>query len=566
MRNLGYLRIIILIFLFFFTKEALQAQSKGKLYKQYLAGKEQIDAANYSSALPIFEPLLIDSKNNLFVQHAHYFYALAAFRQKQLDKAENTLSNLLTKYPDWNNINDGYYLMAEVKFANNKPEEAISYLEKVQETELKPLAANMAGDYLIKSDLATLRWLHQEKPNNQWIGQALVDKLAVNAQTWEEIEEMESIIAKLNLQSPEKQRIERKVYKKESYNIAVILPIQLSDIKSGDKNTLSQLSVEMYQGIRLAQKHFKEKENMEIKVFTYDIDRGEAQELQNIINSAELEQMDFIIGPLFGNQFSILAKYALDQQINIINPYSNAFEDLYNEFTFLYKPTLKTQSTQAAKEMLKVAKTNNVIIFYDNLEKNKVLAEAHKKALNEQGASVLIYEEINSGNTENIGKFLSSVGKDNIGYIFISTTSQTVAEAYLQKIKALGMDAPTLTLDAWRSTFQDMNITQLEEQKVYFISPNFISPKNRSLEDDYIDLTESSPTDYSYIGYDIFYYFASVLKEYGTKNPFQVFLKNDPAQKGKVVPGFDFQNSNDNQFVPILEYQNGQLELINQIK
>jgi hypothetical protein len=57
------------------------------------------------------------------------------------------------------------------------------------------------------------------------------------------------------------------------------------------------------------------------------------------------------------------------------------------------------------------------------------------------------------------------------------------------------------------------------------------------------------------------YYFGKILSKYGIN--FQNAIKQTDYDKGKMMIGFDFKDSNDNQCVAITKFKEGVLEIVN---
>jgi len=127
------------------------------------------------------------------------------------------------------------------------------------------------------------------------------------------------------------------------------------------------------------------------------------------------------------------------------------------------------------------------------------------------------------------------------------------------------MNPPIITTDAWLK-FQDFDTNEYENQSVYFISPTYQAFQNsaaiQDFNNNYNSLTRAFATEQAYLGYELVNYFVQTLKQAGVKNSFQKYFQSQKPYKGSILNGMDFKKSNDNRLVPILKFEAGQLQMI----
>ncbi len=565
------LSVLILFATIFIYPHYSNAQSLGAFNKKYVLAKKYLSNKEYISSMNSFQELTKPAKNNVFIEYAYYFYALSAFHNKNLPEAKQSLENQLRQFPDWKGREDSYYLMGTVLFQMDKPEEAVAYLNKIQTQGLKEKADTLKMFFGNKMSLEELKSLQRKFADDQSIAQVTVDKIAFEATDWNDIILMESMLNVFDLQVPEpsNRRLRLKLNIKETYNVCVFLPFDLGAVRGGTRNEQSRKSIDFYQGMRLAQKHLS-KEGVKINIFAYDLLPADMSTIQKAIASNELKKMDLLIAPLPENQYSVLANYASQEQVSLIHPFTDDQKYLVNDFTYLYKSTLETQAAQAATYAFKKYTQKGAVIFYDNLEKNVKMAQAHQKAVIEQGGKVLAFEQVTVANLDKIKSTLQKLDKSQVGYIFASSTSQKVATEIMNVSDLISFGKPLVTLYAWLK-FNDLDFEEYEKQELNFIYPEYLDVDSSVIErinQDYKTLSPNkiTATENSYIGYDIVSYFSKILKEYGTQNNLRPYFTKSIPKKGIIVNGFDFRKGNDNQFVPILELKNGSMKLVEKIK
>ncbi|HAI77026.1 MAG TPA: hypothetical protein DCM08_12340 [Microscillaceae bacterium] len=558
----------------------LFGQSAGALFKTYTESKSFLERQQYSQALSGFESLTKPSKSNIYIEFAHYFAAYAAYKNNDPAKARTLLENLLQNYPNCPQKQDALYLLGEVLFQTNQHLLGLSYLEKITDEKIKQQAEAMKGNYLQKLSQNTLKTILQDRPQDIFVAQLLVDKMAVEAQTWEDIQAMEQTIAKYNVQRPNKQRIKQKINVKEgTYNVAVILPLNLEGLKNNEKTTLSRMAVDLYQGMRLAKKEL-EKKNIKVDTYVYDLGKSEEGKLVEIIASGEMDKMDLIIGPVFENQWAIVSDYAAKQQINIVQPLTDDDKFLKNEYAFLMRSSIDTQAEMAARFALQNFPQKEVAIYYDNIPKNQRFAEIYRNYCQKMGLKVSKFQEVNAAQVQDIPDMLKGLNKAELGHLVFSTGSALLVKEFLQAKGQLNLNVPLMGTQAWLN-FEDneFDTRAYEKEQVYFVYPNLqiledegatnLSEEVQTvagLAKEYETLTRKKPTAESFSGFEMLTFFVDLLQKYGVKNTFQTFLKTTTPQKGIVVAGFDYSLGNDNHYVPIMRIEEGQLKLLNKLK
>jgi hypothetical protein len=125
---------------------------------------------------------------------------------------------------------------------------------------------------------------------------------------------------------------------------------------------------------------------------------------------------------------------------------------------------------------------------------------------------------------------------------------------------------PIVTLSNWLE-LKMISFEQFERRNVHFIYPEYIeytSDTVKTFRSNYIKRRNIVPSIYSYQGYDMMTYFGKLLGEHGTF--FQQALHQRPPARGKILSGYNYQGSNDNQYVPLIKFQDGRLVLVNRIE
>ena len=122
---------------------------------------------------------------------------------------------------------------------------------------------------------------------------------------------------------------------------------------------------------------------------------------------------------------------------------------------------------------------------------------------------------------------------------------------------------PVIALEDWLD-LRFVSYEQLERLQIRFVAPNYINYEKEAVEkfkDIYIQATKSFPSEYAYSGYDMMLFFGDMLHQYG--NYFQQGFSKTIHQNGYVFEGYSYDSHNDNQVVPIVQFNRSVLEVVN---
>ena len=130
---------------------------------------------------------------------------------------------------------------------------------------------------------------------------------------------------------------------------------------------------------------------------------------------------------------------------------------------------------------------------------------------------------------------------------------------------------PLITYDKWLDINQ-ITLRQLDDLEIYFISPKYLNkqnPLNDWFRKEYISRYNLPPSLYAYAGFEMMYYFGTMLKKYGPQ--FSQQLAQSRPQMGVFYPVISYTDPDgrkvqpDNQHVPITKLENLQLTVVNPV-
>jgi hypothetical protein len=106
-------------------------------------------------------------------------------------------------------------------------------------------------------------------------------------------------------------------------------------------------------------------------------------------------------------------------------------------------------------------------------------------------------------------------------------------------------------------------LTKYQSLGVVFAAPNYTSASNRfykAFTKKYIKVHGQAPSGYAKMGYELMLFTGNMLKKHGVY--FQSAFNDGKVLPGYLSEGFNYQFSHDNQYVPFVKFDQGELVAI----
>jgi ABC-type branched-subunit amino acid transport system substrate-binding protein/predicted negative regulator of RcsB-dependent stress response len=554
-------------FLFFFLNLLATfafAQNAKDYQRRFESGKELVKQEKYDLAKEIFTPLTQQNPANAYSAYAHYYLAYAHFKTGKLDNARLQLSQLLEKYPDWNDAENAYYLLANIAFEKKDPASALAQLDKVKSRQIREDAENLKKHYLAQlTEINTLKSLQKKYPEDKVLASILVDRL-FNSPNPDEVKLARQLDNKFRLGKVKELEEQKKISVKDEYNVAVLFPFQPDNLLASDKARNNQFALDMYVGIKMAQEQLTAN-GIKINVFAYDIG-SDGDKMLSVINLPEFSTMDLMIGPLYSASNKVAVSFANSRSIGLINPIStNAQLVENNPAAYLLQPSAETQVDKAAEYAYANFAKKPVVIFYGATPRDSTLAHHYRQSFEQKGGKVQLFTRLSPTNMAQISQTFEKLDNQNIGHIFISTDNTTIIANFINALERKSSLYPVLTLPNWLEQ-RMISFEQLERRNVHFIYPEYVqysADTVQAFRKNYIARRNIVPSIFSYQGFDMMMFFGKILAEHGTF--FHQALHQQPPRRGVVMAGYNYNDSNINQYVPLVKFDKANLVLVNPI-
>lgn len=506
----------------------------------------------YLEAREILLPLTNKKYENTISPYAHYYYALSAFKLNKFYDARTILKQLFERFPDWRKIEDATYLYANVAFAENKPDEALQYLDRISSKAWRQEIENMEYIYLSKiKELSQLKQLYQKSPDNPVLAQLIVDHIqnSKNASR-EDLELSDQLTNQFNLGGNSEKKPSKKSKKEDDtiINVAIMLPFRLFEFDPNRTNRANQYIYDLYAGMRLAQEKLAS-EQINVNIHAFDIER-DVKHANDIINTRGFDKVDLIIGPLYPEVNKVANNFVKSNDAIQVHPLSNNQQLVSNDKNaFLVSPSYETQAAKAIEYIVNEKSARTVTIYYGNTRKDSTFAYIYRDRALEKGLNVLaIKKYINADDIDT---------KRKPDHIFIAGSEQTLGPKIISALDKKRIVAPIIAASsAFDFEGSSLNIFNRD---LYLIQLDYMDRDKEEVKNfrsAYINSQNIAPSYYGYLGYDMLLFYGRMLKS--GKNRFRNNLDSIEYTQGYTLDGFDYTNrSNENKIVPIIKYQDG---------
>lgn len=506
----------------------------------------------YFEAKEILLPLTGKKYTNTVSPYAHYYYALSAFKLNKFYDARTTLKQLFERFPDWRKMEDATYLYANIAFAENKPDEALQYLNRIASKAWRTDIENMQYTYLSKiKELSQLKNLYQKSPDNPVLAQLIVDNIQNNKNASRaDLELSDQLTNQFNLGGDTSGKSKKSKSKENDnvINVAVMLPFRLFEFDPNRTSRANQYVYDMFAGMKLAQEKLAS-EQINLNLYAFDLER-DAKHASNVINNRAFEKVDLIIGPLYPEVNKVTTSFIKSSDAIQVHPLSNNLQLVSNEKSvFLASPSYEAQAAKAIEYISNEKSARSVAIYYGSTRKDSTFAYIYRDKALEKGLSVLTIKKYNGPEDIDV--------KRKPDHIFISGSEQNLGAKIISALDKKRINAPIVAASA-AFDFEGASLN-IFNRDLYLIQLDYMDREKEEVKNfrsAYINSQNIAPSYYSYLGYDMVLFYGRMLKS--GPNKLRNNLDSIEYTQGYTLDGFDYTSkSNENKIVPIIRYQDG---------
>jgi predicted negative regulator of RcsB-dependent stress response len=524
--------------------------------EDYQKAQTLLNSKNYWEAIPLFRQFLDAEEYGNLSNYAAFHLAEAALGANQPDQAISALQQVSNKV--WTKSNESKYLLALAYFQNQQNKEALRAIKGIKKESVKELAENATFESLKKTSASFMVANLQEFKENKGYTAAL--KAVLESQT---ILSATERAAYYELQGNAGGGMN--VVKDMVLDFVVILPFTSSPSASASSIDQSSFLFELYQGIDFAVKRLEE-EGKQVTLHTFDSKR-DMNHLAELLKDPVIAKADVIIGPIYPDEIDLVSSFAETAKIPLIHPLSNLGERFENtQYSYLFRPSVASISKGVVDALRNQNWGRRVAIGYSGSSRDEKMGMLLKEQLTSAGFSVIDAQQVNP---RNVMDFLQRqgirTGMDSVelevDQIILLADDPSIAQPTFGLMESVNASVPFLVMDSWLG-FNFANYEMLEFPNFHFISnntPNFQAEAMQQFKDNFYSKNLIYPSLNTTLGRELVYWLSSNM---GPSKGFELRSNLNQAafQQGKVSWGFNFQNSNNNQYVPVFRMEAGEMK------
>jgi ABC-type branched-subunit amino acid transport system substrate-binding protein/predicted negative regulator of RcsB-dependent stress response len=546
---------------------ALPVQAQQDYSTTYSNGKVLLEQERYDKAMAELLPVTQAGPKNQYAPEASYLYAVAALKANKLLDARLMLQQLQNQHPNWPNQPEASYLLANVLFEAGETEKALAELSGIRNAKLQADAEGLKRYYLMRiTDREQFEQLLQKYPDDKALAMTFADKLIGGWYRPEDRTMLEGLVTKHRLDR--NRYLSANAMRKQAYRVAAIMPFGL-DQDAGQAARKNQFATDLFAGMKMAQDSLR-KQGININLYTYDAGT-DTSAVKRIFDLPELKQMDLVVGPVYRSSAKIASRFAAQNNVNVVNPLSLDLEVAGdNPNVFLFESSIATQARQAATYAYNTFEPKTAIIVFEDSRDDVAFAQHYREQFAKLGGKVIAYKKVKSSPTTATAAVFKEFKFENLGHIAVFSDQMTAAVNTVSTLQSRAGTLPLMTYEKWLGIGQ-LTLRQLDDLEIYFVNPKYIdnmSSAVRHFRKRYAARYNMMPSTYAYAGFEMLYYFGTLLQQYGPR--FNPGLGAEGIRPGVFYPGFGYTDGStrnelrrDNQYVPITKLENLQLTVVN---
>jgi tetratricopeptide (TPR) repeat protein len=580
------------------------AQVSADAQRRYKAAVQLIQSKDYERAKSDLNTII--QRDGPLAPYAHYYYAIAAFRQKNFSQARLMLKQLMTRYPDWKKMDDARYLFGAVSMETGQYEDGLTELLRISDPALRADVLKLQQYFIGRiTDLNQLKQLSREYPENRIIGLALIDLIQRTSSDKDDLELSDRLTNRFGVPTTStasrpttvtvaptstttatrptttpSSQVARPNRAKGYYNVAVMFPFRLDEFDSDKRLRSNQYVYDLYNGIKLAKDKLQE-EGITVNLFAYDVE-NDANKTLELVNSPAFIQTDMIIGPLYIEPNRIASAFANQNNMLLLNPIATSSELVSNQpMSFLAQPSLTNQAQKVAEQARLLGGGRKAAIYFGTTRKDSLLALAYQNELKRQNYQIVDFRKL-SGNAQAMADAMQLGGSATasqsttsaqattlptpaipLSHIFLASSNDDDGSRLLDALSRKHVSGP-LIATASAFDFYKNSISNFTRRELYLLYPDFIDTTREpviAFQEQYLEMRNTIPSVFASQGYDMMLFFGRQLAKNGTTFRNRSSLRSDTDDY--LLSGFDYTQSNENQIVPIVKYDGGRFMKIN---
>ena len=566
--------------------------------KRYQAAVRLVQTGDYERAKADLNAVI--QRGGPLAPYASYYYALAAFRQKNYNTARLMLNQLMSQFPDWRKIDDAHYLLAAAHFETGQIEDGLTALRRIGDPAVRLDAVKLEQNFIGRlTDLNQLKQLNRAFPDNRTVGLALIDLIQRTASDKDDLELSDRLTNRFGVPGSVASRpstpvpgatetpanrpptpVTRPNRSKGYYNVAVMFPFRLDDFDADKRVRTNQYVYDLYDGIQLAKEKLQE-EGITVNLFAYDVE-NDANKTLELVNSPNFAQTDLIIGPLYVEPNRIASAYANQNNMLLVNPIATGSELVANQpLSFLAQASLNRQAQKVAEQARALGGVRRAAIYFGTARKDSLLASAYQAELKRQNYQIVDFQKV-GGPAQAMADAMRFTGTTTTarsasatggtlpaaaapGHVFFASSNDDDGPRMLDALSRRRVSGPLIATAGAFDYYRNSTST-FTRRELYLLYPDYIDTAREPValfQEQYVAKRNTIPSVFAHEGYDMMLFFGRQMAKNGVPFRSRASLRSSPDED-YVLSGFDYSQTNENQIVPIVRYEGGRFVKISQ--
>jgi ABC-type branched-subunit amino acid transport system substrate-binding protein len=542
-----------------------QAQIFDQTERKYKEGVSYYRQGLYGLAMDRLAGIT-SSTNSNYSLWAHYYYALSAHKLNKYNESNMMLLQLLNRFSTWEQKDEAYYLLAANNMALGSHSKAFEYFNRIGDLQFDRDIKGLKQHYLDQvNNIQTLKTLNSEFPGDRIVSVALVKLIQTASSNKADLELSDKLTNQFGIgvvmnnvpvleKDPPVNWYEKK-WSKGYYNVAILFPYRIGDFNASVRSRSNQFAFDYYEGMQIAKKQLKT-EGIVINVQAYDIGGDEDEKILDMLNNSHFRLSDIILGPLYEKPFELIAAFANENNITMVNPLASDGNLLKtSKWVYLARPSVQFQTQEAVKLVKSKTTSPRSAIYYGNSSKDSLMAFLFRDYLVKEGGKVLEMKEL-TGNASEMNEKMSLFPSEKPNNIAFFSNDPNSGAALMNVL--IGRKLNNLPVVAVANGF-GFNSRRPSGYggNLYLIETEYVDTSKelvKNFQKLYYDKTNTLPSVYSYLGYDQMLFFGRMIGKYNDR--MKDGLEMRKYENDFILSGFDYTKSRENSIPPLLKYEN----------
>lgn len=323
---------------------------------------------------------------------------------------------------------------------------------------------------------------------------------------------------------------------KATYSMSLLLPLYIDSLekvedtsyhsaqkKRKDLFSKAKYGIEFYQGFKIAADSLA-KSGLSLEVRLFDTAHDTAR-VSTILKDSSFQQSDLIVGPLYLEEFMMVADYAKRNQVNIVSPVKQSNKILLgNNYVSKVATSEPIRNRFLAQYMADSLNSSNIIMVYPDNFKDRDRSNTIKRLYYEQivGQNDTTPDQaldelmwMKSGSMDQLKAKLKTEGMNTL---VAPSNNQAFVTQFLTQLNFLEQDnIQVFGLEDWQN-YKNIDVEYLQQLNVHLVVSEFIdynSSDMKNFEKTFHNIYGVVPEKFSVLGFDVGMYYLGLLNNYG---------------------------------------------------